>query len=126
MKVVLVVVVDDEPAIRNLERVILKSAGYRVLTAANGAEALDLLDHNEPDIMVLDMQMPVMDGRSLFKKLAGRAHRPAVLVVAHEAGLAQRELGAEGSLEKPFSPEDLIFRIEALHPGGPPAGAYAA
>ena len=111
-----ILVVDDEPAIRNLERIILKSAGYRVLTASNGAEALELLESNDPAVMVLDMQMPIMDGRSLFRKLAGMDHRPAVLVVANEAGRAQRELGAEGSLEKPFAPEDLISCIEGLHP----------
>ena len=113
-----VLVVDDEPAIRNLERVILKSAGYQVLTAANGAEALDLLERNHPAIVVLDMQMPVMDGRSLFKTICGWNERPAVLVVANEARRAQRELGAEGALEKPFAPEDLIARIEELHPEG--------
>jgi len=111
-----VLIVDDEPAIRNLERVILKSAGYHVLTACNGAEALEVLETNEPAVMVLDMNMPVMDGRSLFKKLECLDHRPAVLVVANEAGRAQREIGAEASLEKPFSPEDLISRIEGLHP----------
>jgi CheY-like chemotaxis protein len=111
-----VLVVDDEPAIRNLERVILKSAGYHVLTASNGAEALEVLENNEPAVMVLDMNMPVMDGRSLFKKLALMQHRPAVLVVANEAGRAQLEIGAEASLEKPFLPEDLISRIEGLHP----------
>jgi DNA-binding response OmpR family regulator len=109
-----VLIVDDEPAIRNLERVILTSAGYDVLTAANGAEALALLEENHPAILVLDMQMPVMDGRSLFHTLMLRGERPAVLVVANEAGRAQRELGAEGSLEKPFAPEDLIARVEAL------------
>ena len=111
-----VLVVDDEAPIRNLERIILKSAGYQVLTAANGAEALELLESNEPAVMVLDMQMPVMDGKSLFRELAGRDHRPAVLVVSNEAGRAQRELGAEASLEKPFSPEDLLLRVEGLHP----------
>ncbi|MGE0058010.1 MAG: response regulator transcription factor [Dehalococcoidia bacterium] len=111
-----VLVVDDEPAIRNLERVILKSAGYQVLTASNGAEALELLERSHPAVVVLDMQMPVMDGRSLFKMLDSRGERPAVLVVANEAGRAQRELGAEACLEKPFAPEDLLARIEALHP----------
>lgn len=111
-----VLVVDDEPAIRNLERLILKSAGYNVLTASNGAEALEVLERNHPAIVVLDMQMPVMDGRSLFRMLASRIDRPAVLVVANEAGRAQRELGAEACLEKPFVPEDLIAQIESLHP----------
>ena len=113
-----VLIVDDEPAIRNLERVILKSAGYEVLTASNGAEALEVLEHNAPSVMVLDMAMPVMDGRSLFRKLDCRGHRPPVLVVASEARIAQRELGAEGSLEKPFAPEDLIARVEELYPEG--------
>jgi DNA-binding response OmpR family regulator len=111
-----VLVVDDEPAIRNLERVILKSAGYEVMTAANGAEALDLIEQNTPAVVVLDMQMPVMDGRSLFRTLVSRGCRPAVLVVANDASRAQKELGAEASLEKPFAPEDLIARIEALEP----------
>lgn len=111
-----VLIVDDEPAIRNLERVILSSAGYEVLTAANGAEALEVLEHNMPSVLVLDMQMPVMDGRSFFKTLNRRESRPPVLVVANGARVAQRELGAEGCLEKPFAPEDLLACIEELHP----------
>jgi DNA-binding response OmpR family regulator len=121
-----VLIVDDEPAIRNLERVILKSAGYEVLTASNGAEALEVLEHNAPSILVLDMAMPVMDGRSLFKRLDRLGHRPPVLVVASEARVAQRELGAEGCLEKPFAPEDLIARIEELHPEEHPGHCRAA
>lgn len=111
-----VLVVDDEPAIRNLERIILKSAGYEVLTASNGAEALLLLEQSHPAVVVLDMQMPVMDGRLLFKMLDKRGHRPAVLVVANEAERAQQELGAEGCLEKPFAPEELLAGVEALRP----------
>jgi DNA-binding response OmpR family regulator len=111
-----VLIVDDEPAIRNLERVTLKSAGYRVLTAANGAEALELLKTNHAGMLILDMQMPVMDGWSLFHSLDVSGERPPVLVVASNATKAQHDLGAEGSLEKPFAPEELIARVEALYP----------
>lgn len=112
-----VLVVDDEPAIRNLERVILSSAGYHVLTASNGAEALEVLQQNEPTVVVLDMQMPIMDGRSLFRAIANWEKRPAVLVVSSNgARSAQIELGAEASLEKPFMPDDFLDRIEALNP----------
>lgn len=115
-----VLVVDDEPAIRNLERVILRSAGYHVLTASNGAEALEVLENAQPSIVVMDLQMPVMDGRSFFKELSARKGRPAVLVVSSNgARRAQVELGAEASLEKPFMPDDFLDRIEQLQPGAP-------
>lgn len=110
-----ILVVDDEPAIRNLERAILKSAGYRVVTAANGQEALEVIRDVEPSVIVLDMQMPQMDGRELFRRLSVQGCRPPVLVVTSEnASAAKHELGADGCLDKPFSPEQLITRVEEL------------
>lgn len=110
-----VLVVDDEPAIRNLERAILKSAGYRVLTAENGLEALKLIEAEEPDVIILDVEMPVMDGISLFRALDQFEERPAVVVVTCDDALKiRRKLGAESALAKPFSPDDLIRRVDAL------------
>lgn len=115
-----VLVVDDEPAIRNLERAILRSAGYEVVTAANGVEALRVLEQRCPSVVLLDMQMPVMDGRTLFSLLNQREERPPVIIVANDAYQAQRETGAEAYVDKPFAPEDLLQRVEQVRPGGRP------
>ena len=110
-----VLVVDDEPAIRNLERAVLRSAGYDVITASNGAEALDVMERTDPSMLILDLQMPVMDGRELMRCLNLRqSHPPVLLVTSHELGRAQSELGVDGALQKPFMPEDLLASVEEL------------
>lgn len=107
--------VDDEPAIRNLERAILRDAGYRVLTAENGLRALEIVEEEHPSVVVLDMQMPVMDGREFFRSLERRKQRPPVLVVtSEEASQLLEELGVDDALRKPFLPEELVERVEAL------------
>jgi CheY-like chemotaxis protein len=110
-----VLVVDDEPAIRNLEQAVLRSAGYDVLTASNGAEALEVMERTRPSVLVLDLQMPVMDGRELMQFLHRMpGHPPVLLVTSFEAGRAQRELGTDAALQKPFLPDDFLARVEEL------------
>ena len=110
-----VLVVDDDPGIRRLALMALTSAGFRVLAADNGATALPILLAEHPSVIVLDMAMPVMDGREMFHQMELNGHRPAVVIVsAEDATGSQRELGAEASLAKPFDPDDLVEAVTTL------------
>jgi CheY-like chemotaxis protein len=110
-----VLVVDDDPGIRRLAHVALTSAGFTVFDAENGSAALPILEREHPDVIVLDISMPVMDGRTLFRSMEAAGNRPAVLVLtANDAAGTRRELGAEASLDKPFDPDDLVDAVMGL------------
>jgi CheY-like chemotaxis protein len=117
-----ILVVDNDPAARRLMRAILTSGGHTVDVAENGVVAMDLFWENRPDLIVLDILMPVMNGRELFQRLERQGMRPPVIVVSsYEAERERRELRAERSLEKPFDPDDLLTCVEDLlaAPGRP-------
>lgn len=105
-----VLVADDEPAIVEMIRDILEEYGFRVVTAANGAEALRLVEEAEPEVVLLDMNMPVLDGEGFVAAVRERGLRiPIVIMTAGSS--AKRwavELGAEGYLSKPFELSNLI------------------
>lgn len=108
-------VADDDPGIRRLVRLILSSEGFEVIEAEDGKRALEILDRESPDILLLDVNMPVMDGRELFKRLRESKKRPqTIIITAGPAERTQTELGAEASLQKPFGPEDLVEKVYAL------------
>lgn len=114
-----VLVVDDDPPLRRMLSLTLRDGGFSVVPADNGQAALDLLtsDDTLPDAIVLDLEMPVMDGRAFFRELRSRGiDVPVLLVSAYGARAAQRQLGAEGALDKPFNPEELIRRVRSLLP----------
>jgi PAS domain S-box-containing protein len=107
-----VLVVDDEEFIRTLLERALEMEGYRVLTAADGLEALECLESVEPDLILLDLNMPRMAGHELLDRLAQGANRPPVIVMS---GYVQGDLdGVEASVEKPFSLPDM-FGLIAHH-----------
>jgi DNA-binding response OmpR family regulator len=116
----LVLVADDEEDIRALVAFRLKRAGYEVITAADGAEALTLATSRLPDLVVLDMMMPKATGlevtRSL-RELDETKDMPVILLTARaqEADVARGfEAGADDYVKKPFSPQDLQLRVQAL------------
>jgi DNA-binding response OmpR family regulator len=116
----LVLVADDEEDIRALVAFRLKRAGYEVITAADGAEALTLATTRLPDLVVLDMMMPKATGlevtRSL-RELDETKDIPVILLTARaqEADVARGfEAGADDYVKKPFSPQDLQLRVQAL------------
>lgn len=105
-----VLVADDEPAIVEMIRAILEEYGFRVVTAANGAEALRLVEEAAPEVVLLDMNMPVLDGEGFVAAVRERGLRiPIVIMTAGSS--AKRwaaELGADGYLSKPFELSNLI------------------
>jgi two-component system, OmpR family, response regulator MprA len=113
-----VLVVDDDPNLTRLMSTILRTSGIDTVTATDGWSALEAIQHNDVDAIVLDLQMPKLDGRGFFRELRARGDRTPVLIAsAYGARDAQRELGAEASVEKPFDPELLIAELQRIFAG---------
>jgi CheY-like chemotaxis protein len=108
-----VLVVDDEPAVVRLLRVLLASEGFQVLEALSGSDALGLVREHNPDLILLDLHMPVMDGRTLYRAVRDAGYRGLVFICsAFGAPQAREELGADGAIEKPYEPEHLVSVIK--------------
>jgi len=116
----LVLVVDDDPDILQTLGLCLSTEGYRVLMAANGKEALDILDRERPSVILLDLMMPVMDGWQFVAELDSRGRRdvPLLILSADRAvqGHAQK-LKASGHLAKPFDLDELLGKVQMLTAG---------
>jgi DNA-binding response OmpR family regulator len=125
----LVLVADDEEDIRALVAFRLQRAGYDVITAADGAEALTLATTRLPDLIVLDMMMPKATGLEVTRSLREQDSTrdiPVILLTARaqEADVASGfEAGADDYVKKPFSPMDLQLRVQALLDRRPIASA---
>ncbi len=124
----MILVVDDEPAITRLVRATLQANGHAVVTAARGEEALQLLEDERPDLVVLDLMMPGMDGFETLRRIRSRGQTPVIMLTAR-AGDADKLKGLQGGADdyvtKPFNPEELAARVNAVlrrAGGGVPAG----
>jgi CheY-like chemotaxis protein len=111
-----ILVVDDDPSIREVVASLLEMEGYQVRTAANGLEALRCVERETPDLVVLDMRMPVMDGWTFVRELhrRGLALPILVLTATQDAHLWAEQVGAEDFLEKPFEITSLLASVERL------------
>ena len=117
MKAFRVLVVDDEERIINFLRSKLRASGYEVLTASNGVEALEQAQAQEPDLVVLDLIMPKMDGFETLKELRSFSAVPVIILSARGADADKIKglgLGADDYLPKPFNPDELVARINAV------------
>ena len=107
-----VLIVDDEPDVLLLLRVNLEAAGYQTVLAADGETALERIDDGEPDVVLLDIMMPVMDGWGVLRALSERDSGPRVVVVSAKS--SDRDIvraltsGALDYVTKPFDPDDLV------------------
>ncbi|CAN7755633.1 response regulator transcription factor [Paenibacillus sp. LjRoot153] len=112
-----IMIVDDDPYIRELVRVFMLNEGFDVVEAADGAEALKKLQTVQVDMVILDVMMPNMDGWTLCKELREHYDLPILMLTA-KAETAQKvkgfELGADDYLTKPFEPLELAMRVRAL------------
>jgi DNA-binding response OmpR family regulator len=111
-----VLVVDDEPALRSLLKTNLSIEGFEAITARDGAEALQVIRDEAPDVVLLDVMMPVLDGWQVLEELSKEPNRTTrvILVTAKastEAKLQGWELGCDEYLTKPFDLDVLIDRI---------------
>jgi CheY-like chemotaxis protein len=113
-----ILVVDDEPTIRELVADALREAGYQIDLAANGAEALRLMQGHAPHAIVLDLMMPLLDGNGFveLKRLNPRfAAIPVLMVTAAYGALdAAERLGADACLTKPFELDELVSAVDRL------------
>jgi CheY-like chemotaxis protein len=112
-----ILVVDDDPFIRDVLAELLAEEGYPVATAADGAEALRFVAATRPSLILLDMDMPVVDGREFAERYraAPGPHAPvAVVTAAYDARIAAAEIGAQGHLAKPFQVAALFQLIDRL------------
>jgi two-component system KDP operon response regulator KdpE len=115
-----VLVVDDEPQVVWMLRFSLEAEGFQTLSARNGAAALAEIREHHPELMLLDVMMPVMDGYTVLEELRSmpEADRPKVVVVSARASLRDKakaiELGADAFVAKPFSVDELIGVLRSL------------
>jgi len=112
-----ILVVDDEPRIAEICRDYLERAGFKVTIAGNGAEALTLARTKQPDLVVLDLGLPKMDGLDVTRALRRRSNVPIIMLTARveeSDKLIGLELGADDYLTKPFSPKELVARVRAV------------
>jgi two-component system KDP operon response regulator KdpE len=113
----LVLAVDDEPGILRLIKLELSGEGFRVITAENAAEALELSHEYRPDIALLDIVLPDISGLELMRELRQRGDLPIILLTAKGSDADKvrgLEMGADDYLAKPFSPAELSARVRAV------------
>ena len=112
-----VLIVEDDPHTRELVRVYLDREGHDVLTAENGIDGLRVAREEAPDIILLDLMLPGMDGRDVCQSLRGESDVPIVMLTARvQEGdrLEGFDLGADDYITKPFSPREVVARIRAV------------
>src|SRR5204863_3714141 len=112
-----ILVVDDEQKIATLARDYLEHAGFSVLTAADGPSALTMIRQRRPDLVVLDLGLPGLDGLDVTRELRRDSSLPIVMLTARDDELDKLlglELGADDYLTKPFSPRELVARVKAV------------
>ncbi len=117
MKQFRVLIVDDEPRIIKFLNLKLKASGYEVLTANNGAQAIAQVRAQEPDLLVLDVVMPGLDGFETLKQIRQFSAVPVIILSARETNVDKikgLDMGADDYLAKPFNPDELVARIEAV------------
>jgi two-component system KDP operon response regulator KdpE len=111
----LVLVVDDEPKVLRFVQIDLKVHGFDVITTTSGEEALELIKSKKPDIVLMDIIMPGMDGFEVLKKLRDFSQLP---IIVFSASVTNRDeamrLSASDFMAKPFRPDEMVRRIESL------------
>ena len=113
----LILVADDEPKVARLARDYLEKNGFRVITSGDGQSALAIARREKPDLVVLDLMLPMMDGREVCRILRRESDVPIIMLTALSEEIDQvtgLEIGADDYITKPFSPRALIARVRAL------------
>ncbi len=110
-----VFIIDDDRSLLSLLKLIFEDACFSVHTFLDAQRALTEVGGLKPDLIILDLEMPVMNGREFYKALREDGHQMPVLILsAYGARAAQAELGADAAVDKPFEPEDLVERATSL------------
>ncbi|HUE98646.1 MAG TPA: response regulator transcription factor [Anaerolineales bacterium] len=117
MKENLILVVEDEASIAEVVSLYLKRAGYSAQVASDGRQAMNFFERRKPDLVILDLMLPEVDGLSLTRWLRDRSNVPIIMLTARRAEIdriAGLEMGADDYVVKPFSPQELVSRVRAV------------
>jgi DNA-binding response OmpR family regulator len=112
-----ILVVDDDKKIIDLVTAYLKRDGYHVLAAYDGQQAIDLARHKQPDLVILDLALPQVDGMDVCRILRSESNVPIIMLTARtteDDKLAGLDLGADDYVTKPFSPRELVARVRTV------------
>jgi DNA-binding response OmpR family regulator len=112
-----ILIVDDEPKIIRLARDYLENAGFRVVGSGTGSGALEIVHNEAPDLVLLDLGLPDMDGLDVCRQLRTASAVPIIMLTARDEEtdkLVGLELGADDYITKPFSPKELVARVRAV------------
>lgn len=112
-----ILVVDDEAGIRDVIREYLENESYEVLEAKNGKEAIQIIEENHIDLLIMDIMMPVLDGFSAVKEIFQKEKIPTIMLSARTEEydkLLGFNLGIDDYITKPFSPKEMVARVKAV------------
>jgi len=121
-----ILVIEDEANIAQILRLYLEQAGYTVLTASDGVAGIELHAREHPDLVILDLMLPALDGMEVCRRIRAWASTPILMLTARqgeEDRIAGLELGADDYLVKPFSPREVVSRVKAILRRVPRGGA---
>jgi DNA-binding response OmpR family regulator len=112
-----ILVVEDEPSIAEVVSLYLGRAGYDVRTVGDGLAALDEVELHEPDLIILDLMLPKLDGYEVTRRVRARGDTPIIMLTARKSEvdrIAGLEMGADDYVVKPFSAQELVSRVRAV------------
>src|SRR6185503_11914393 len=112
-----ILIVEDEASIAEVVSLYLRRAGYNVLIASDGRQAMNMFDQQQPDFVILDLMLPEVDGLSLTRWLRDRSDLPIIMLTARREEIDRitgLEMGADDYVIKPFSPQELVSRVRAV------------
>ena len=112
-----ILVVEDEASIAEVVSLYVKRAGFNVLTASDGRQAMNIFERQQPDFVIMDLMLPGVDGLSLTRWLRDRSEVPIIMLTARREEIDRitgLEMGADDYVIKPFSPQELVSRVRAV------------
>lgn len=112
-----ILIVEDEENIVELIKTVLEKEGYKIYTAYNGREALERINYAQPDLIVLDLMLPEIDGWEVCRRVRKEKDIPIIMLTAREEDtdkIVGLEIGADDYMTKPFNPRELVARIKAI------------
>jgi DNA-binding response OmpR family regulator len=113
----LILIVEDEPSIAEVVGLYLKRAGYQIIFAQDGIEAQDKIETESPDLIVMDLMLPIIDGFELTRWLRAKNDTPIIMLTARRDEVDRitgLEMGADDYILKPFSPQEVVSRVRAV------------
>ena len=117
MNVSIILVVEDEPSLAEVVSLYLKRAGYQVAVVGDGQAALEALSRRMPDLVILDLMLPKVDGYAVARWIRDRGDTPLIMLTSRgeeSDRIAGLEMGADDYVVKPFSPQELVSRVRAV------------